>query len=81
MMDTPIHINGPFTLRYEQGHHVIRGRDGIPITELTGQLIDGSGRHDKYPDGVIRSEQAREEEAKFVLDALNHFYLSLQRAP
>lgn len=54
MMDTPIHINGPFTLSEEDFAHVIRGRDGIPITELTGQLIDGSGRHDKYPDGIIR---------------------------
>lgn len=78
MMDTPIHINGPFTLSEEAGAHVIRGRDGIPICDLTGQLIDGSGRHDEYPDGIIRSRQARREEAKFVVDAMNHFYLSLK---
>lgn len=71
MQDTPIHLNGPFTLRLEQGHHVIRGRDGVPICELTGKLIDGSGRKDKYPDGMIRTEQARTEEAQFVLNALN----------
>jgi hypothetical protein len=71
MRDTPIHLNGPFTLALEQGHHVIRGRDGVPICELTSRLIDGSRRIDKYPDGMIRSEQAREEEAKFVLNALN----------
>ena len=71
MRDTPIHLNGPFTLQYEQRHWVIRGRDGIPITELTGCLIDGSGRKDRYPDGYIRSEQAREEEAKFVVEAMN----------
>ncbi len=71
MRDTPIHLNGPFTLALEQGHHVIRGRDGVPICELTTQLIDGAGRKEKYPDGFIRSAQAREEEAKFVLNALN----------
>lgn len=72
MRDTPIHLNGPFTLQYEQDcRHVIRGRDGVSICELTSQLIDGSGRKDKYPDGFIRSRQAREEEAKWVLDALN----------
>jgi hypothetical protein len=71
MRDTPIHLNGPFTLKFEQGHHVIRGRDGVPIVELTGRLFDGSKRIDKYPDGMIRSEQAREEEAKFVLNAMN----------
>jgi hypothetical protein len=73
MRNTPIHINGPFTLAHEQGHWVIRGRDGVPICELTGQLIDGSGRTEKYPDGFIRTPTAREEEARYVLAALNHF--------
>jgi hypothetical protein len=71
MQDTPIHLNGPFTMRLEQGHHVIRGRDGVPICELAGKLIDGGRRIDKYPDGMIRTEQARAEEAAFVLAALN----------
>lgn len=72
MRNTPIHLNGPFTLKFEQqAAWVIRGRDGVPICELTSQLIDGSGRKEKYPDGMIRTRAAREEEAKFVLDALN----------
>lgn len=72
MRDTPIHINGPFTLALEQqARWVIRGRDGVPICELSTKLIDGSNRIDKYPDGFIRSAQAREEEAKFVVNALN----------
>lgn len=71
MRNTPIHLNGPFTLKYEQGHHVIRGRDGVPICELTGQLIDGSGRKEKYPDSFIRTRDAREEEAAYVLAAMN----------
>lgn len=71
MQNTPIHLNGPFTMKFEQGHWVIRGRDGVTITELTGKLIDGSGRKDKYPDGYIRTEAAREEEANFILNALN----------
>ena len=72
MRDTPIHLNGPFTLALEQqAAWVIRGRDGVSICELSTRLIDGSGRIDKYPDGFIRSAQAREEEAKFVLNALN----------
>lgn len=71
MRDTPIHLNGPFTLRHEQGGWTIYGRDGVRITELTGRLVDGSGRKDKYPDGVIRSKPAREEEANFVHAAMN----------
>jgi hypothetical protein len=72
MRDTPIHLNGPFTLKLEQqAAWVIRGRDGVSICELTTKLIDGSRRIEKYPDGMIRSKQAREEEAKFVLNALN----------
>ncbi len=72
MRDTPIHLNGPFTMQLEQQcAWVVRGRDGVQICELTTQLIDGSGRKEKYPDGFIRSKQAREEEAKFVLNALN----------
>jgi hypothetical protein len=76
MRDTPIHLNGPFTLAFEQRCvWVIRGRDGVAICELTRQLIDGSRQIDKYPDGKIRSEQAREEEAKFVLAAMNAAYV------
>lgn len=72
MQDTPIHLNGPFTMRLEQqAAWVIRGRDGVQICELTTRLIDGSGRKDKYPDGMIRTPQARQEEAQFVLNALN----------
>jgi hypothetical protein len=76
MLDTPIHINGPFTLAtlHASGAHVICGRDGVPICELTGQLIDGSGRKEKYPDGFIRTRQARKEEAEFVLRALNFYF-------
>lgn len=74
MQNTPIHLNGPFTLLEEQGAWVIRGRDGVEITRLTGQLIDGSGRIDKYPGGFIRTPGAREEEAKFVLAAMNKMF-------
>lgn len=76
MRDTPIHLNGPFTLAFEQQcAWVIRGRDGVQVAELSSQLIDGSGRKDKYPDGLIRSRQAREEEANFVLNSLNMAWL------
>ena len=74
MQNTPIHLNGPFTMQFEQGHWVIGGRDGVTITELTGRLIDGSGRKDRYPDGFIRTPGAREEEAIFVLTALNSLF-------
>lgn len=75
MRNTPIHLNGPFTLKQEQGHWVIRGRDGVPMCELTTKLIDGSRRLEKYPDGMIRTEDAREEEAKFILAAMNAAYV------
>lgn len=78
MRNTPIHLNGPFKLYVEQGGFVIRGRDGVPICTLTGRLIDGSGRKDKYPDGMIRTQEAREEEALFVLAALNAAYIKPQ---
>ena len=77
MFNTPIHLNGPFTLKLEQGHHVIRGRDGVPLCELTSRLIDGSSRKAKYPDGIIRSEAARKEEAVFILAAMNQMWSAL----
>ena len=80
MKDTPIEFNGPFTLLEEQGQHIIRGADGVRIAELTGQLIDGSVNRSKADyDPVIRSRVARRDEAKFVLDAMNFFYLSLKK--
>lgn len=73
MRDTPIHLNGPFTCEFEQQcSWVIRGRDGVPIAEVGGILVDGSGRKEKYPEGIIRSKRARQEEAQFVLEAMNN---------
>lgn len=74
MKDTPIFLNGPFTLHHHSDQHVIRGRDGAPLVDLTSQLIDGSGNKKKYPDGIIRSRVARTEEAQFVLQAMNELY-------
>lgn len=76
MKDTPIEQNGPFTLDSPVGdygfmYHTIRGRDGVAIVEITGQLVDGSCRTKVYPDGVIRTRAARREEAQFVLAAMN----------
>lgn len=45
--------------------------EGHIIVSITGQLVDGSGRRDKYPDGVIRSRAQRKAEAEFVLAAMN----------
>ena len=74
MRNTPIHTNGPFKLDLTQGQWVISGRDGVTIVTLTAKLIDGSNRTEKYPDGFIRTEEARAEEALFVLEAMNARY-------
>lgn len=66
--------NGPFSLVKQQGNWVIYGTDGVPIVSLTGQLIDGSGRNEKYPDGIIRTREQREEEAKFVHAAMQSLW-------
>lgn len=70
MQATPIHLNGPFTLLHQQGYHVIVGKDKVPICELTGQLIDGSGR-DIYPNKIIRTREDRQAEAQWVVNAMN----------
>ena len=72
MRDTPIHINGPFRLEgsRDRGWY-IRGRDGVIVATMEAELLDG-GISAKYPDGVFRSRQAREEEARFVLEAMNN---------
>jgi hypothetical protein len=75
MVDTPIAQQGPYKLVHEQGHWVIVGQDSVPLCELTGQLLDGSGRMSKYPDGVIRTAEARQAEAEFVLAAVNAEWL------
>ncbi len=71
MQDTPIHLNGPFVLYESDTDFSIRGRDGVRILRMSKKLIDESGRRDRYPDGIIRSEQARRQEAEFVLAAMN----------
>ena len=71
MQDTPIHLNGPFVLYETDMDYTIRGRDGVPILRMSKKLNDGSGRRDRYPDGIIRSEQARRQEVEFVLAAMN----------
>lgn len=72
MRDTPLAQNGPFSLKYQQGQWVIAGKDGHRLAELSGQLIDCSGREEFKPDGVIRSAYARGVEAQFVWEAMNN---------
>lgn len=63
---------GPFSLTYSQGGWVIADVEGVRMAELTGILIDGSGRKEPYPDGIIRSREQREAEAEFTHRAVNN---------
>lgn len=71
MQDTPIHLNGPFTLDVGQYAHRIIGRDGVAVLTLDAMIVDRGLDKSKYPTGLVRTPSARLEEAKFILEAMN----------
>jgi len=71
-----------FQLSYTQGHWSIRRGsqvkdDAFELT-MTGILIDGSGRREKYPDGIICSRELRAQQAGEAYHALEAYSQQLR---
>jgi len=46
------------SLGFWQGGWSLLDEEGMEVVRVSGQLIDGSGRRERFPDGVIKTEDA-----------------------
>lgn len=71
-----------FQLVFSQGHWIIQRGSQVPddrfSLEMTSILIDGSGRREQYPDGVICSREKRAEQAAEAYHALEAYSQQLR---